>query len=495
MLNHLRSLREYIDALQSIGEVQPIEQAVDLDLELAAIIRNSYEQKAPAPLFNVIKDIELGFRVLGAPAGVSRQPGLYLARIAISLGLNPRSTGQQIVEALVAARDRPLIPPSIVQAAPCKENILLGDEVDLLRIPSPLLHQGDGGRYINTFGCIVVQTPDGEWTNWSIARIMVVDRNRMAGIVKVGQHIGDIHKLWQDRGEPTPFALALGVEPAIPFVCGMPIPSWMNESDYLGAYFGEPINVAKCETNNLYVPATAEIVIEGTISNTDTAPEGPMGEYAGYNWIGVSSNKPVYHVTAMTFRNAPILPVVVAGEPVEEDHTAWGIPNAAEILYTLRNAGLPVSMAWIPLESANHWAVVTVLRDWRQQSGLDTTHLCQRIGECLFQDHVGSGMVKVLVMEDDIDPTNTYEVVWAYATRSHPGTSEHVFAKSPTGALSVYLDDEEKHTMTSTKAVYNCLTRDEWTQGNQPSRTCLRKGYPPHIVERVLNNWHSYGYR
>ncbi len=339
-----------------------------------------------------------------------------------------------------------------------------------------------------------MQTPDGNWTNWSIARIMVIDRNRMAGIVKVGQHIGDIHKMWQEQGKPTPFALALGVEPAIPFVCGMPIPDWVNESDYLGTHFGEPIEVVKCETVDLYVPATAEIVIEGTISNTDTASEGPMGEYAGYNWIGVSSNKPVYHVTAMTFRNAPILPVVVAGEPVEEDHTAWGIPNAAEVLYALRKADLPVSMAWIPLEAANHWAVVTVGRDWRERSGLDTTQLCQRIGKCLFQNHVGSGMVKVLVMEDDIDPTNTNEVVWAFATRSHPGTSEHIFAKSPTGALSVYLDDQEKRTMTSTKAVYNCLTRDEWTHGNQPSRTCLRKGYPPHIVERVLRSWHAYGY-
>ncbi len=286
MLKHLKSLREYIDALQSIGEVQTINQEVDLDLELAGIIRNSYEQKAPAPLFNAIRDIEPGFRVLGAPAGVSRQPGLYLARVAISLGLDPHSTGQQIVESLVAARDRSPIPPRIIEQAPCKENILLGDEVDLLRIPSPLLHQGDGGRYINTFGCIVVQTPDGKWTNWSIARIMVVDRNRMAGIVKVGQHVGDIHKMWQDQGKPTPFALALGVEPAIPFVCGMPIPDWVNESDYLGAHFGEAIKVVRCETVDLHVPATAEIVIEGTISDTDTAPEGPMGEYAGYNWIG-----------------------------------------------------------------------------------------------------------------------------------------------------------------------------------------------------------------
>jgi UbiD family decarboxylase len=233
---HLKSLREYIDALAEIDEVQPIDKEVDWNLEIGAIARRCYETGAPAPLFNTIKGIENGFRVLAAPGGVSKQPGLYLARIALSLGLPPQSTGRDIVEALVEAREREFIPPQLVQTGACKENILLGNQVDLLRLPTPLLHDGDGGRYLNTYGIIVTQTPDKQWTNWSIARTMLIDKNRMVGIIAPNQHIGMVRQTWLDRGQPMPFALALGVEPFIPFVGGMPLPDHVSEADYVGAY-------------------------------------------------------------------------------------------------------------------------------------------------------------------------------------------------------------------------------------------------------------------
>ena len=496
-MRHLTSLRDYIAALRQIGEVHDVETEVDWNLEMGAVIRRSYELQAPAPLFNRIKGIEPGFRVLGAPAGVSAAPGRYLARIALSLGLPPGATGQQIVAEIARARTATPVPPRVVETGPCKENVVTGDAVDITRFPSPVPHGGDGGRYINTFGCIVARTPDGSWTNWSIARIQVLDAKRMTGIVAPGQHIGMIHKMWADQGRDMPFALALGVEPAIPFLCGMPIPAEMDEAGVLGAYFGEAIEVVRCQTSDLHVPATAEIVIEGVLSREEKAPEGPMGEYAGYNWVGVTTDKPVYHVHAMTFRNDPILPVVVAGEPVEEDHTAWGIPNAAEALVLLRGAGLPVTFCWLPLHAANHWLVVTLPRDWRDRAPAFATTgaICRRIGEVLYGTHGGSGVVKTLVMEDDVDPTDDQELIWAFATRAHPGTSEHVFAREKTGALAVYLSDGEKRTMTSTKAVYDCLTRDEWTGGKTPHRTSLQRGYPAEISQKVLAGWHdAYGY-
>ena len=340
-MKHLKSLREYIAALHEIGEVQEIHKEVDWNLEIGAVSRRCYEIGAAAPLFSNIKGIETGFRVLGAPGGVSSRPGQYLSRVALSLGLAPRATGREIITALVSARERPPIPPRVVETGPCKENILLGDDADLLRLPTPLLHDGDGGRFLNTFGIIVARTPDGTWTNWSIARIMILDKNRMTGIVGPLQHLGKIHKMWKDIGQDMPFALALGCEPFIPFVGGMPLPDYVDESGYVGSYFGEPVDVVKCETNGLHVPATAEIVIEGLLSVSETAPEGPMGEYAGYLWSGPPTPKPVYHVHAMTHRHAPILPISVAGEPVEENHTAWGIPNAAEVQYELRQKGYP----------------------------------------------------------------------------------------------------------------------------------------------------------
>jgi 4-hydroxy-3-polyprenylbenzoate decarboxylase len=343
-----------------------------------------------------------------------------LARVAVSLGLDPYTSGQDIVEALVTARSKPGIKPRVVLQGPCKENVLRGDQVDITKLPARLLHEGDGGRFLNTYGTIVARTPDGKWTNWSIARIMIVDRHRMSGIVAPTQHIGRIHAMWKAEGRDMPCALALGVPPAIPFVSGMPIPDWVDEADYIGVYLGEPVDVIQCESNNLHVPATSEIVVEGRLSQNDTVEEGPMGEYAGYQWKGVSTHKPVYYVDVMTHRNNAILPVVVAGEPVEEDHTAWGIPNAAEVLFQLRNAGVPATMCWPTLEAANHWLVITVPRNWRILAGYDSHSFCRRVGEVLFGSHHGHGMCKAIVFEDDIDPTNTNEVVWGFRNALSP---------------------------------------------------------------------------
>ncbi len=492
--HRLKSLRDYVDALQAIDELQVIEREVELDLEIGAICRRCYETGASAPLFTNIRGVEKGFRVLGAPAGLSSKRGQRLARLALSLGLPPTAAGRDLVEALVAARAKAPLPPRSVQTGPCKENIRLGEQVDLTRLPAPLLHEGDGGRYINTYGVFVAQTVDKTWTNWSVARAMLSDKNHMTGIVAPNQHLGMVFQTWKDAGRDMPFALALGAEPALPFVGGMPLPAHVNEADYLGAYFGEPIEVVPCETVALTVPATTEIVLEGTLSATETAPEGPMGEYAGYLWTGESSPRPRYHVTAMTYRNDPILPISVAGEPTEENHTAWGVPNAAEIVYELRQAGFPVVMAWSPFESALHWCVITVERGWRAKMGMDASAFCRAVGEILLKGKAGGGLPKYLIMNDDIDPTNTAEVVWAFATRNHPGSQgEELFDNENTTPLVAFLKKNEKANAHMTKVVYNCLPPDDW-EDKLPKRASFAHDYAPELQRKVLQNWAAYGF-
>src|SRR5579859_121862 len=133
---YLKDLREYIDALRALGETIEVPVEVDWSLEMGAIIRRCYELGAPAPLFTNIKGIEPAFRAFGAPAATSRQEGLYLCRVALSLGLSPTASGREIVEALAAARDAAPVPPRVVSTGACKENKRLGDDVDLLRLPS-----------------------------------------------------------------------------------------------------------------------------------------------------------------------------------------------------------------------------------------------------------------------------------------------------------------------------------------------------------------------
>jgi UbiD family decarboxylase len=490
----LRDLGEYLDALRGLGELVEIEKEVDWNLEIGAIVRRCYETGAPAPLFRNIKGIERGFRVFGAPAGISHQPGLYMSRIALSLGLDPRASGREMVEALADATKSTPIPPRRVATGPCKENILLGDDVDLLRLPVPLIHTGDGGRYINTWGTVVAQTPDGKWTNWAIARVMLLDSKRMTGIVHPLQHLGKIHGMWKAIGKPMPFAMFQGGPPFIPFVSGMPLPANVSEADYMGGYFGEPVDVVRCETVDLEVPATSEIVIEGFLSDKETAMEGPMGEYAGYLWPGPGTPKPVYHVTAMTFRKDPILPIVAAGEPVEEDHTAQGLPSAAQLLAEIRDAGIPATMAWVPFESANHWLVVTVPRDWSSRLGYGPARLCREIGTLVFEkSKFGAVMPKILVMNDDVDASNTPEVVWAFATRCHPVSGEIHFDHESTSPLVAFLETSEKMAGRTAKVVYNCLPPEDWG-GRLPIRCSFAHNYSRELQDKVIANWGTYGF-
>jgi 4-hydroxy-3-polyprenylbenzoate decarboxylase len=323
---------------------------------------------------------------------------------------------------------------------------------------------------------------------------MLVDSKRMTGIVNPFQHLGMIHGMWKEQGKDMPFAVCLGVEPAISFVSGMPLPKFVNESDYLGGYFGEPIDVVTCETVPLEVPATSEIVIEGYLSATETTMEGPMGEYAGYLWTGPGELRPVYHATAVTYRSDPILPVVVAGEPVEEDHTVQGIPSAAEILVLLRQAGIPATMAWIPLESANHWLVVTLPNDWKKQSGLQRDALFKTIGETIFLSKFGPVIPKVIVLNDDIDASNTREVVWGFATRVRPISGEHFFNNEATSPLVAFLQASEKVSSHTTKVVYDGLAPDEWGE-RLPRRTSFKHTYSQGLQDRIVRNWHLYGFR
>jgi 4-hydroxy-3-polyprenylbenzoate decarboxylase len=494
-MRRLKDLRAYLDALDELGELQHIDAEVSLDYELGAIVRRSYDLMAPAPLFTNLTGVEPGFRVLGAPAGVSAQPGLYLSRVALSLGLAPQASGSDIVAALVAARGAPPIPPRVVPTGPCKEVIALDDDIDLRRLPAPLLHGHDGGRFINTYGIVVARTPDGSWTNWSISRTQLMDARRMSSLVIPTQHIGVIHAMWRERGEDMPVAVAIGVEPVIPFVGGMPLPEGVSEADFIGAYLGEPVDVVRCETVDLEVPATAEIVIEGTISTRETAPEGPMGEFAGFTYPGESTHQPIYHVSALTHRRDPILPVVVAGHPVEENHTAWGIPNCAEVVYQLRRGGVPVTSAFMPLESGCQFLVITVPFNWREAFAEPSpAALMDRIAEVLWEAHTAYAIAKVMVTEDDIDPSNTRDVVWAFSAKNSPSDGARFYADQPMVPLPVFLPDADRRRFRTTKVIYNALLREDVDPESMPLRSTFDSDWAPDIQERVLRRWPEYGY-
>jgi 4-hydroxy-3-polyprenylbenzoate decarboxylase len=311
---------------------------------------------------------------------------------------------------------------------------------------------------------------------------MKLDGKRMTGTFIPTQHLGQIRKQWSDLGRPMPFAIVQGTEPGIPFVASMPLPDGIEEVDFLGTHFGEPLELVKAKTVDLLVPASAEIVIEGHVMPGRTAVEGPMGEYAGYQ-PRHTSMQPEYVVEAITYRDDPIWPISVAGEPADETHTAWGLVTAAEALAQLRAANLPVSTAWMPFESAAHWLVVCLPEDWRDQlPGVSTDEICLRISQVLDNTRIEAIFTRIFVLDDDVDPSNSTELAWAIATRVSPAHGRFV-RHGMINPLAGCYSDEERRLGYGPKAVLNGLQAPA-EQRNR--RSSFRYSYPEAVRQRVI---------
>jgi 4-hydroxy-3-polyprenylbenzoate decarboxylase len=481
----IKDLREYLQALESLGDLEHIDRPVSAELEAAAITRRSTEQQRPAPLFTNIEGVKPGFRMVGAAGSLSSDRNHPLARVALSLGLSHNVSAQELVEHLVEVHGRPPIPPKPISpdSAACKQNILLGGDATLDRFPIPLVHPDDGGRYVNGWGVIVARTPDGRWTNWSISRIMMIDGRHMTGLFLPQQHIGMIWAEWAKIGKPMPFAVVQGGDPGVPMVGGMPIPAEMDEGTFLSTLYGEPVEVVKCETSDLDVPAGAEVVIEGHVSITRDATEGPYAEFHGWA-LPETSPEPTYTIEAITYRDDPIWPVSATGRPPDDSQIAPALGVSAELVALLRNAGLPIATAWLLVESACHWAIVTVPRDWRDVlPETSTTEFVHRIGKLMMANRVGHMCPVTYVLDDDIDPSNMSDVLWALGTRIHPHRRQEQW---PVAILPWYqcYTEQERHSGRGPIVAHDGLLPPVGDGRAHPAT--FDSVYPPEIRERVL---------
>lgn len=496
-MTRYKDLRSHIELLQQIGEIQTIDVEVDWMLEMGAVTRRTMDLRLPAPLFNAIKGCDKGFRALGAPGGLSKVDVQKYSRVTTAFGLDKDASPLEVVRTLAATRSRALVKPVTVEAqsAACKKFVVTGNDVDLTKFPVPWIHRHDNGRYLQTYGLNIVKSPDGSWSNWSINRMQMLDGQKLGCLIPPNQHLGIIHAQWKALGKPTPIAIAFGVEPALPFIGGMPLPQGMDEIEFLGSYFGEPIELVKAETVDLLVPATAEIIVEGFISHDETAFEGPMDEYPGY--VGYKGSlKPVLNVSAITHRENPILVFSCAGAPVDENHTGWGIPHSAEILHLLRDVtSLPVDICWMVPESACHLMVIALDPAWHELSGLSSIDISKAIGEAVFASKAGFGVAKIVLVENDIDVTNVEELCWAFSSRAHPEHGEILFPQEAQNALPVFLDPDEKHTFRAMKVIHNALLADRFEHDNRPVKSDFSRGWSQETQRLVLDRWTSYGFK
>ena len=312
--------RNFVEVLRKDGDIADIRQEVDPDLEVGAIVRRVSETNAKAPLFHNVKGARDGlWKMFGNAASLRNDDKFRYGRIARSLGLPPDSSWKDILTKMRLATHRDPLPPNILSTGPCKQNKIFGDDVDLTSLPVPLLHQGDGGKYLQTWGVHVLETPDKSWTNWSIFRGMVHDKRRLTCLVIPGQHNSMIRDQWLKQGkDEVPWALALGAPPAASIAASIPLPPGVSEGEYVSALAGKPLDMVKCELSDLLVPANSEIIIEGTFSLKDKALEGPFEDYIGMHFEGEAGNQPLFTVNAITHRDHAILPVSVPGRLTDE---------------------------------------------------------------------------------------------------------------------------------------------------------------------------------
>lgn len=491
-LSAAMNFRAFIRLLEKQGDLVRINVPVDPDLEAAAITRRVYETRQSAPLFESLLNSN-GFRILGAPAGMRSVSGREYSRVAAHFGLPETATPREILEKITRASCATPLAPVCLPTGPCKENIRKGADVDLTLFPVPRLHAEDGGKYFGTYGMHVVQSPDGQWDSWSVGRLMLRNKNTLVGPAMPQQHVGMIRDMWSRQGLNTPWAMALGVPPAALAVAGMPLPAGVSEPGYVGALTGTPVEVVKCETSGLYVPASAEIVLEGEISFDETAPEGPMGEYHGYSFPE-SKSQPVFHVHAVTWRNQAILPVCVAGLPPEENHTIWGTMMSAQALSLMKENAMPVDMAWCSYEAASCWIVFSI--DTQKLAKMKTTAgaLSHQIAHIFFRSHVGWLIPKVILVGNDIDITRIDQVVWAMATRSHPERDYFTYPSLPGIPLVPYLNPEEKQQGESLKSIVSCLFPEEFQGSHRARPASFSHSYPASVQSCVTENWSAYGF-
>lgn len=494
VLPHL-NFRSFVQALKDDGDLVEVDDEIDPHLEAGAIIRKVCETDGKAPLLNNMKGAKDGlWRILGAPASLRSDPLQKYGRIARHLALPPTASMKDILDKMLSAAHAEPIPPNVVESGPVKENKLVDGEFDLSTLPAPLLHQADGGKYIQTYGMHVVQSPDGSWTNWSIARAMVHDKNHLTGLVIEPQHIWQIHQKWKKIGKDVPWALAFGVPPAAIMAASMPIPDGVTEAGYIGAMTGSALDVVKCETNDLYVPANAEFVLEGTLSISETAPEGPFGEMHGYVFPGDTHPWPLYKVNAITYRNGAILPVSNCGRITDETHTLIGPLAAAQIRQLCQDAGLPVTDAFAPFETQVTWVALKVDIQKLSEMKITPEAFRQKVGDLIFYHKAGYTIHRLVLCGSDIDVYNWNDISFAFTTRCRPNKDETFYEECRGFPLVPYMSHGTGSPVQGGKVVSDALMPAEY-QGKQDwQQANFKHSYPESLQESVNERWSAWGF-
>jgi len=401
-------LRTWLAEMQAHGEVQDVSGA-EREEEIGGIV-DIYQRKMgqQALLFDDVPGYPRGHRVL---ANVLTS----VKRIALTLGLPADTTEVDLVRYWRDYfRTGKSIAPRAVNTGAVLENVSTGDAIDILKIPTPRWHEHDGGHYIGTGCMVVMKDPETGWINYGAYRVQAHDRNVASVMTSKGKHGNLIMRRYHERGEPCPIAVVAGMHPALFMVAGLEIPYGKNEYDAAGGLIGEPVEVIAGPATGLPIPAHAEIAFEGFVAPGDMVDEGPLGEWTGY-YAGGKKKEPAIRIATFMHRNDPILLGAVPAVPPNDDTFYRGTYRCGAVWHQLEAAGVPeVKGVWAhEAGGGRFWLTVAI----RQMYGGHA----KQAGLIASQCHAGAYANRwVIVVDDDINPADMNEVIWALCTRMEP---------------------------------------------------------------------------
>jgi len=486
-------LRTWLDKFERAGELRRIKAEVNWDREIGTIARRSFTTKGPALLFENIQGYQGTPCTRVATALLNKR-----ARLAMVLGFGPDATVRELVQ-YVRQKNREAIPPRVVKTGPVKERIVRGDDVDLYQFPVPKWHFRDGGRYILTFAGVVTRDPETGVMNVGVYRGMIGRRNTIPMLIVASQHGGQTFTKYRQMNKPMPVAAVMGYDPIMDFIAGSPVPAGTCEYDVMGAYRNEPITLVQCETNDLLVPAGAEIVIEGTV---DPDPktfelEGSFGEYTGHTG-DVPTPRPVIKVECITFRNDPILRGTQEG-------TLPGSYNENSMMSSIQRAAI----AWNILQQQGVPGVSNV----HVHPVTNGTNVCVAINK-QYQGHAkhvaaalwGSGAAQwrykhVIVVDDDIDISDYEQIDWAIAYRVNAGKDDIVIFPGSFGStIDPSTPLEERDVAKLGSGIWNRVLVDATRTWMYDPRPEWGGRFPPTVMPApedqalVDRRWKEYGW-
>ena len=426
-----RDLREFIAQLEARGELKRIRPEVSPRLEMTEIADRVLRAGGPALLFE---------RPAGHEIPVLANLFGSVSRIAAAMGAKDTAELRKLGELLAYLKEPE--PPSGLRdlwekfpvfkrvldmapkersGAPCQEVVLEGKGVDLARLPVQVCWPEDAGPLI-TWGLTVTRGPRKKRQNLGIYRQQVIGRNQL--IMRWLAHRGgalDFQDHRKSSTQPFPVAVALGADPATMLAAVTPVPDTLGEYQFAGLLRGARTEVTKCVGSDLQVPATAEIVLEGSIGD-ETAQEGPHGDHTGY--YNEADRFPVFTVERMTMRRSPIYHSTYTGKPPDEPAMLGTALN--EIFVPLLAKQFPeIADFYLPPEGCSYrLAVVSLRKQYPGHAKRVMFGIWSYLRQFMYTKFI-------IVCDDDVNVRDWKEVVWALTTRVDPARDTVVAERTP----------------------------------------------------------------